>query len=352
MDFKTESTDIRERKKELINAVKAGNIDEVRQKLKGLPSSLDIDKIYESSYYNYCKGKPLLFLACCASDSTEILKLLFQRGGNLRINKFESLNLFQYACMYGNIESVKCIMSACQDFSFLHEKSFDKDALACVTESFRSGKRKIEDTRNIIQILQELGKFDINRYRRNGLTELLNAVIQNDVQLAEILCSVGADVNIGYHRSYKALQWVCEKGGAVEMIQLLLDHGANINESWRHRQRPIHLALKHGLSPQARVLLKAGANISGQIFLQNLKYQTISTFCLAARSCPDLIPDFLMRGANPNEYHPTTGLHVLGFALEKNANRNIIASLIRAGANTDNVGLGKSAIKSCKTLGN
>ena len=46
MDFKTESTDIRERKKELINAVKAGNIDEVRQKLKGLPSSLDIDKIY------------------------------------------------------------------------------------------------------------------------------------------------------------------------------------------------------------------------------------------------------------------------------------------------------------------
>nr|XP_022287784.1 uncharacterized protein LOC111100329 isoform X3 [Crassostrea virginica] len=351
MDFKTESTDITERKKQLINAVKAGNIDEVRQKLKGLPSSLDIDNIYESSYYNYCKGKPLLFLACCSSDSKEILKLLFQRGGNLRINNFEGLNLFQYACMYGNIESVKCIIGACQDFSFLHEKSDDdKDALACVTESFRRRKRKIEDTRNFIQILQELGKFDINRYRRDGLTELLNAVIQKDVQLAEILCSVGADVNIGYHRSYKALQWVCEKGGAVEMIQLLLDHGANINETWRHCQRPIHIALKHGLSPQARVLLKAGANISGQIFLQNLKYQTISTFCLAARSCPDLIPDFLMRGANPNEYHPTTGLHVLGFALKKNANRKIIASLIRAGANTDNVGLGKSAIKSCKTL--
>ncbi|XP_078312943.1 uncharacterized protein LOC111100329 isoform X4 [Crassostrea virginica] len=351
MDFKTESTDITERKKQLINAVKEGNIDEVRQKLKGLPSSLDINNIYVSSYYNYCKGKPLLFLACCASDSKEILKLLLQCGGNLRINKFEGLNLFQYACMYGNIESVKCIISACQDFSFLHEKSDDdKDALACVTESFRRGKRKNEDTRNFIQILQELGNYDINRYRRDGLTELLSAVIQEDVQLAEILCSVGADVNIGYHQSYKALQWVCEKGGFVEMIQLLLDHGANINETWRHCQRPIHLALKHGLSRQASVLLKAGANIFGHIFLQNPKYQTISTFCLVARSCPDLIPDFLTRGANPNEYHPTTGLHVLGFALEKNANRNIIASLIRAGANTDNVGLGKSAIKSCKTI--
>ena len=240
MDFKTESTDITERKKQLINAVKEGNIDEVRQKLKGLPPSLDINNVNES-HYNYCEGKPLLFLACCASDSKDILKLLFQCGGNLKIDKFEGLNLFQYACMYGNIESVKCIISACQDFSFLHEKSDDdKDALACVTESFRRGKRKIEDTRNFIQILQELGKFDINRHRRDGLTELLNAVIQNDVQLAGILCSVGADVNIGKHRSYKALQWVCEKGGAVEMIQLLLDHGANINEPWRHRQRPIH----------------------------------------------------------------------------------------------------------------
>ena len=212
-------------------------------------------------------------------------------------------------------------------------------------------KRKKKKRRHQKYHSDSSGIRKINRHRRDGLTELLNAVIQKDVQLAEILCSVGADVNIGYHRSYKALQWVCEKGGAVEMIQLLLDHGANINEPWRHRQRPIHLALKHGLSPQAKVLLKAGANISGHIFLQNPKYQTISTFCLAARSCPDLIPDFLTRGANPNEYHPTTGLHVLGFALEKNANRNIIASLIRAGANTDNVGLGKSAIKSCKTIG-
>ncbi|XP_061170070.1 serine/threonine-protein phosphatase 6 regulatory ankyrin repeat subunit C-like [Saccostrea echinata] len=182
-------------------------------------------------------------------------------------------------------------------------------------------------------------------------TVLMNAVIMNDYPSAEILCIHGADVNLGTYNSYKAIHWVCEKQNNPKMLHLLINHGANINENWLHGQRAIHLALKHSRTENAEVLLDAGADISGYIQLDNERCSKISTLCLAAIKCPDLVPKFLKQGANPNEVHSTSGSSVLGHVLENDGDKEAVKSLIQAGACITKGSRGKTAIQCCKNLG-
>ncbi|XP_062603294.1 poly [ADP-ribose] polymerase tankyrase-like [Saccostrea cucullata] len=182
-------------------------------------------------------------------------------------------------------------------------------------------------------------------------TVLMNAVMMNDYLSAEILCKHGADVNLGTYDSYKAIHWVCEKQNNPQMLKLLINHGANIDENWLYGERAIHLALKHSRTENVEVLLDAGADISGCIRLDNERYSNISTLCLAALKCPNLVPKFLKQGADPNDDLSTCGSSVLGLMLENNGDKETVKAVIQAGACISNGCRGKTAIECCKNLG-
>ncbi|XP_062582385.1 putative ankyrin repeat protein RF_0381 [Saccostrea cucullata] len=334
--------------KRLINAVKDGNIEKVTEICRSLPRNFDMNSVFEIPYYGIRKGTPLLHLACSARNSGEILIILVKNGGSLWSNKLNGLNLFHYACKKRNLEAIQFILGECQDVFYLHTISEDGyDALFYAIESW---KKDPEEGKKVIELLLLQGKFSINRFRKDGSTEVLKAVVEDRCKLVSMLCKLGADVNLGHHSSKKAIHWASEQSGYHDMIQILVDHGANKNEVWRHCQRPIHLALKHGLTRNAEILLRSGVDISGSIRLSNPKYFWISTFCLAARRCPSLIPEFLARSANPNEIHYTSGYSVLGFAIENDGKREAIKSLIQAGADIAKGCNGKSALQSCNNL--
>ncbi|XP_061171647.1 ankyrin-1-like [Saccostrea echinata] len=334
--------------KKLIDAVKEGSAEKVTDICVSLPRNFDMNNVFEKPFYGTRNGTPLLHLACSTRNPGEILKILVKYGGSLWSNKLDGLNLFHYACKRRNVEVIQFILDKCQDVLFLHSLSdAGYDALFYATESWKNDP---EEGKNVIELLLSQGNFKINRFRKDGSTEVLNAVIEGRCQLVSMLCKLGADVNLGYRSSKKAIHWASERSGYHDMIQLLIDHGANKNEVWRHCQRPIHLALKHSLTRNADVLLRSGVDISGSIKLNNPKYLWISTFCLAAMRCPSLIPEFLARGANPQEIHYTSGYSVIGFAIENSGSREVIKSLIQKGANIMKGCHGKSAIKCCKTL--
>ncbi|XP_062612637.1 uncharacterized protein LOC134274369 isoform X2 [Saccostrea cucullata] len=334
--------------KKLIDAVKDGTIEKVTEICMSLPTNFNMNSVFEKPYYGARKGTPLLHLACSARNSGEILIILVKYGGSLWSNKLDGLNLFHYACKKRNLEAIQFILGECQDVFYLHTLSEDGyDALFYAIEFWKNDP---EEGKKVIELLLLQGRFNINRFRKNGSTEVLKAVVENRCELASMLCKLGADVNLGYHSSKKAIHWASEQSGYHDMIQILVDHGANKNEVWRHCQRPIHMALKHGLTKNAEVLLRSGVDISGSVRLNNPKYLWISTFCLAARRCPSLIPEFLARGANPNEIHYTSGLSVLGFVIENGGKREAIKSLIQAGADIAKGCNGKSALQSCNNL--
>jgi hypothetical protein len=205
--------------------------------------------------------------------------------------------------------------------------------------------------RTLIELLLSHG-YSANLMDRNRSTALINTVVLGDYELAEVLCRHGANVNLGMHEnSYKAIHWASQKDCNANMIKLLIKHGANINLTWRRGQRAIHLALKHYRTENAKVLLDAGADISGTIRLSNPRCFYIPTICLAAYRCPSLVPHFLLQGANPNEVHSRSSMSVLEILIENNASREVLQSVIQAGADINRDCSGKTAIQCCRKLG-
>ena len=101
-------------------------------------------------------------------------------------------------------------------------------------------------------------------------SELMTAIIQDDLRLFEGLLSQGADPNAPDENGWRPLHVAVGQVGSeklidyvksVAFIKLLLKHGANVNE-WdiNHNETPILCACDPQNIDMARVLLEAGAN--------------------------------------------------------------------------------------------
>ncbi|XP_056012069.1 uncharacterized protein LOC125678557 [Ostrea edulis] len=394
--------------KQLIEAVTNDDIRNLRDICSSLPKEFNIN--FEFQYEH--KSETLIHLA--VSKSVEILNVLLEKGANIQVKSHQGRTLLHVACMKGNVAAVKRLLEIGQAHSFINAVTSDGETaihlacwwpaemmislkengadihmktkksentlhLACKAQNIELVKYLLENVpdssfmhavtcagidpfsivtsgymhgkqRKILELLLSHG-YSANSMDRNGSMVLMNAVVSNDYELAELLCKHGANVNLGtYGNSYKAIHWASERDCNAKMIKLLINHGANINQTWRHGQRPIHLALKHSKTENARVLLDAGADVSGYIRLSNPRFSYIPTLCLAAFRCPSLVPQFLARGANPNEVHATSGLSVLGILIENGASREVLKSVIQAGANINKGCCGKTAIQCCENL--
>ena len=108
-------------------------------------------------------------------------------------------------------------------------------------------------------------------YKRFGRSsELITAIVQDDLRLVGSLLSQGADPNSPDENGWRSLhaavgQVDFEKSinyvKSVEFVKLLLKHGANVNE-WdiNHNETPILCACDPPNIDMVRVLLEAGAN--------------------------------------------------------------------------------------------
>jgi len=97
-----------------------------------------------------------------------------------------------------------------------------------------------------------LGKTD------DGITALYQAVRMRNKEVAKQLLVLGADVNLPSDRTTCLAMAVWNKD--MEMIQLLLDHGANINANLPGVQTALMAACRDGSEAVAKFLLDHGAN--------------------------------------------------------------------------------------------
>jgi len=93
-------------------------------------------------------------------------------------------------------------------------------------------------------------------------TPLWNATLKGDIKEAERLLAGGADMNVrvgvGYD-SYTALHGAAMSGHA-NVAAILIEKGANVNESGGLKRTPLWLASFNGHSDVVHILLEAGAD--------------------------------------------------------------------------------------------
>jgi len=92
---------------------------------------------------------------------------------------------------------------------------------------------------------------------------LILSVKNNDVERVKLLLIMGADINNRTNSTYPLYE-ACARG-YVEMAQVLIDRGANVNTQknrWQVDSTPLHIACGHGHTEVARLLLEAGADVN------------------------------------------------------------------------------------------
>lgn len=118
-----------------------------------------------------------------------------------------------------------------------------------------------QDLQGVERLLREHPQLDINyRTPRTGQSALLNAVSTGDPQLVRMLLRHGANPSLGSNDQQTPLI-IAAHHGYVEIVQLLIAAGANVNASEaRYGFTALSSAAKEGHGYIVGILLAAGAD--------------------------------------------------------------------------------------------
>ena len=124
----------------------------------------------------------------------------------------------------------------------------------------------IKGLNEIDVILEKLeGGFDINTVDSGGRTLLMEAAINNNNVLLELLLSNGADPNIREEKNWTALHFAVQNYDLVSS-KLLLENGADVNAQDAYGNNVISRAVlnSRGRGDVIRLLRKYGADINSK----------------------------------------------------------------------------------------
>lgn len=116
--------------------------------------------------------------------------------------------------------------------------------------------------------------MEVNTKSSEGKTALHIAAQFGNEELASVLLSYGADVNVKstprgkvkerkFYGGRTPLHWAAAEGYG-NIIQILLDHGANISEISTRSRRPLQEAVMQGHTWCAKLLIEHGAPVNSQ----------------------------------------------------------------------------------------
>ena len=179
--------------------------------------------------------------------------------------------------------------------------------------------------------LSAMGAFVLSATLVAGVNEapVAEAAMSGDAETVRALLKDGADVNEAMGDGMTALHWAAKKGN-VELAQMLLYAGANVNAMTRlGNYTPIIMAAETGNAKLIDLLLKSGANA------KDVTTNGTTPLMLAAvAGRADAVKLLLDAGADPNATEEARGETALMFAA--NYDRvDAIKALLAGGAKFD-----------------
>ena len=108
------------------------------------------------------------------------------------------------------------------------------------------------------------GKTDVNARYRNGDPLLYYAVMKGYIDIVKLLLEHGADANA--HDRF--INWgplhIAAQSGNIEIVKLLLEHGADVHDSAGNGDTPLHNAVISNKIETAMLLLEHGARVNAR----------------------------------------------------------------------------------------
>ena len=211
--------------------------------------------------------KPLHFLSYgkyrSQEDGVRVARLLLKRGADVNTRCNDHKTPLHLASYFGNVEIVRLLLDHGADPEANATGDFEDKPLHKVSY----GKYRSEaDGVRVVQLLLERGA-DVNTRRNDHWTPLHVASCFGNVEIVRLLLDHGADpeANAEAGMGEKPLHKVSygkyrSQEDGVRVAQLLLECGADVNTRRSDHQTPLHLASYFGNVEIVRLLLDHGAD--------------------------------------------------------------------------------------------
>ena len=248
-----------------------------------------------------------------SEKSLSVVKWLIDNGANVnKPDEYDDTPLI-IACESGNKQVVEILLEADAD---VNNALTDSNPLLIVCKSGRS---------DIVKILLEAGA-DANVVR-NGNTPLSIACLYNRTDVVRLLLDYGADVNETIYKGedISILEYACSYSNK-ETVELLLKHDTNISDD--KLSSLLVVACKEGNLDVVKVLLDQGAKVN-----QTDNRGRLPLLMACKENNLNVVRLLLERGANAN-IADSRGNSPLSIALKTN-NKNILNLLSNYNLYTD-----------------
>ena len=267
------------REVELVDCCFKGNAVKFKQLLRF--GNVDINLAIEHG--------TLLFLAAINGYTIIVRELLSKRGIDVNLAQMEGTTPLFGAAQEGQLEVVKLL---------LDEHGINPNLGTCREGTTPLAVAAFKGHKEVVELLLAARNIDINVRQQDGATPLFTATQGNNHEVVELLVRRGANVNLGLlddttplsHAAYKgnievvkrlsqvtdirvnqktkegvsALSYASQQGHA-EVVELLLNKGADPEIADRNEVAPLHIACLLGHTDVVRALLNAGADMENTL---------------------------------------------------------------------------------------
>ena len=195
-------------------------------------------------------GPDLRLVDAMAERDTALVRTLIGEGADVNSARADGATALLWAAHWDDVDAAERLLGAGASVNAADDHGVTPLARACENAS-----------EEMVGKLLEAGA-DPNAAQVNGLTPLMTAARTGNVAVVRALLSSGAHVNAATAVTQEtALTWAVATR-RVEMVQLLVDNGANVHPNPGQAFSPLMAAARNGDIESATVLLAAGARVN------------------------------------------------------------------------------------------
>ncbi len=156
----------------------------------------------------------LYFLIARVKKSLEIDEILKEKESDINGRNQDGKTLLLVAILGNNVNAVRRLLERGADPTLRNEYGYTLIHVAVINYT----------DPDILNLLLESGKVDINEKTEYGVTALHMAIRQSNTATAEFLLSKGANPNVTDQDGWTPLHWAARYAKDMDIVELLLNH--------------------------------------------------------------------------------------------------------------------------------